>query len=74
MKEFLHGSTTVLLQRIEHLEKLLARVPHFSLAQQKCEEVRDYLRQLREATSGPIDRAGGAECGTASEHPFSEVQ
>ncbi len=51
MKEFLHGSTTVLLHRIGHLEKLLARVPHFPLAQQKCEEVRAYLQQLREGVT-----------------------
>jgi len=51
VKEFLHGSTTVLLQRIDHLEKLLTRVPHFPLAQQKCEEVRDYLRQLRDGVT-----------------------
>lgn len=51
MKEFLRGSSTVLLHRIGHLEKLLARVPDFPSAQQKCEEVRVYLRQLHDGVT-----------------------
>ena len=48
MKEFLYGSLVALLQRIEHLERLLDRVPDFPPVQQKCGEVRAYLRQLRD--------------------------
>jgi hypothetical protein len=51
VKEFLRGSSTVLLHRIGHLEKLLARVPDFPSAQQKCEEVRVYLRQLHDGVT-----------------------